>query len=86
MKKVNLTVAYHEEKLSALRLYLGQKELAVETELAAALENLYAKTVPANVREFIDLRAGIEAPVEKRKKPRPASEAVSPAPEGGEAD
>ena len=32
MKKVNLTVAYHEDKLSALRLYLGQKELAVETD------------------------------------------------------
>ena len=86
MKKVNLTVAYHEDKLSALRLYLGQKELAVETELAAALKNLYTKTVPANVREFIDLRAGIETPVEKRKKPRPASEAVSPVPEGGETD
>lgn len=68
MKKVNITVAFDEEKLSALKMYLGQKNTNVEKELAKALDALYGKTVPAGVREFIALRAGEELPTEKKKK------------------
>ena len=42
-------------------------------EMIRAAEALYGKYVPANVREFIDLRAGQpKAPV-KKKPPRPSS-------------
>ena len=54
MKQVNLTLTYGEEKLSALRRYMGKKELELETEMTDALTKLYEKYVPAPVREYID--------------------------------
>lgn len=68
MKKANITIAYDAEKLSALKLYLGQKNLPVEAELVAATDNLYIKTVPANVRDFIELQAGSGKQNERKKK------------------
>ena len=50
MKKTNITIAYAEEKLAALNLYLSQKTLTVEEELGKALDALYTKNVPAGVR------------------------------------
>ncbi len=58
MKKETLTIGFEAEKLTALKLYLGQKEQTVEGELEKSLEILYTKTVPAVVREFLDLRSG----------------------------
>ena len=68
MKKTNITVAFDDEKLSALKMYLGQKNTTVEKELTKALDVLYGKTVPAGVREFIALRTGAELSTEKKKK------------------
>lgn len=82
MKKATITLSYDEEKLSALKLYLGQKEQSLEAELTAAVENLYLKTVPANVRDFIDLRAGIEKTAERKKKPKPISAGAAPERDG----
>lgn len=59
MKKTTITISYDEERLNALKLYLGQKETTAEDELVKALDTLYSKTVPAGVREFIELRSGI---------------------------
>ncbi len=75
MKKDSITIPYDEEKLAALRLYLGQKGQSVEQEMVSAVDALYAKAVPSNVREFLDLRSGMEPKAaEKRKRPRsPAS-------------
>ena len=73
MKKTNITIAYAEEKLAALNLYLSQKTLTVEEELGKAL---YTKNVPAGVREFIELRAGLtpaSASTPKAKKPKPSA-------------
>ena len=63
MKKVTMTISYDEEKLSALKLYLEQKDTQVETELIKSLDTLYQKTVPAGVREFIELRSGSPEPL-----------------------
>ena len=70
MKTATITISYDEEKLAALRLYLGQKNQTVEEELLAATDNLYTKTVPGNVREFIDLRAGKTVSEPKKRKPK----------------
>lgn len=67
MKNATVMISYDEEKLSALRIYMEQKNLSVETELTQALENLYTKNVPANVRDFIDLR-GSQTKQSKSKK------------------
>ena len=81
MKKVTVTLAYDEEKLSALRLYLEEKHQQVEDELTKSLDALYAKTVPQSVRHYLDLRGGGErsaAPPPKKPKP----EAQPPSPRG----
>ena len=41
MKQTAITVTYDEEKISALKMYLAQKEQSVEDELEKALETLY---------------------------------------------
>ena len=73
MKKTSFNISFDEDKASALVLYLSQKGATVETELERALDTLYTKTVPAGVRDFIDMRSGIApAPVTpKPRKPKP---------------
>ena len=73
MKKTTFNISFDEDKASALVLYLSQKGMIAETELEKALDTLYSKTVPAGVRDFIDMKSGIASPsaVPKPKKPRP---------------
>lgn len=84
MKKANITISYDAEKLSALKLYLGQKNLSVEAELVTATDSLYIKVVPSNVRDFIELQAGTVKPNERKKKLKPQGEV--PAENRGECD
>ncbi len=72
MKK-NVTIAIHEEKLSALEMYLPQKNTTLSAELDRFVEQLYSRTVPQNVRDFIDMRTG-EKPVKKSGKRSRAEE------------
>lgn len=69
MKKTTVTVSCDEEKLSALRLYLARKNLSVEKELEKSLDTLYAKIVPAGVREFLELSSE-ENPASAVAKPK----------------
>lgn len=80
MKQVNLTITFDEEKLSALKRYMGKKELDLESEMTDALVKLYEKYVPAPVREYID-ESDVPASVPARSKrtakpitPKPAEE------------
>lgn len=59
MRKVNVSVLYDEEKLSAIKLYMKQKDMDIKTELEKAVNVLYQKYVPNNVREFIDMRSSL---------------------------
>lgn len=56
MKK-NITVSIDEEKLSAIEMYLGQKDTTITAELDKFVELTYTKVVPQNVRDFIDMMA-----------------------------
>lgn len=78
MKKINLTVSYEEEKVKALRWYLEQKGARLEDELGKAVDILFQKNVPANVRNYIckDADAPVETP--KPKKPKPDDRQVLP--------
>lgn len=67
MKKT-VTVSFDEDKLKALKIYLEKKNLNVEDELEQHLEVLYNKTVPAVVKEFIELNSDTAPKTEK--KPR----------------
>lgn len=65
MKKT-VSVSIPEEKLTALRMYMGQKNSTLEDELSKYAEQLYNKHVPQNVREYIAMTTG-EAPEPKRR-------------------
>ena len=73
MKKTTFNIALDENKAAALTLYLSQKGTTAEAELERALDVLYGKTVPAGVREFIDMCSGTASPsvAPKPKKPKP---------------
>ncbi len=70
MKK-SVTVSVEAEKLAALEMYLGQKNMGLSAELEKYSEQLYQKYVPSNVREFIELTAA-KKPPKKPKNTAPA--------------
>lgn len=57
MKKTSVGIMYDDEKLNAIRLYMSQRDLDFKEELEKSVDSLYAKYVPANVREFIDMKS-----------------------------
>ncbi len=65
MKK-SVNVSVDAEKLAALEMYLGQKNMKLSEELEKFSEQLYQKYVPSNVREFIELTVAKKPP----KKPK----------------
>jgi hypothetical protein len=68
MKKSNITISYDEEKLNAIRLFLTQKNLDLDTELTGVLDSLFKKHVPSSVRDFLELK-DVAAPSSPAKKP-----------------
>lgn len=54
-------VEYDYEKLEAIRFYLQDKNTTVEHELTDALDSVYRKNVPAQVREYIE-RKNVPSP------------------------
>ena len=57
MKKASINIFYDDEKLSAVRMYMKQKDIDIESELEKTIDSMYARYVPSNVREFIDMKA-----------------------------
>ena len=53
--KDKIVLSMSAEKLSALEMYLGQKNSTLKAEIDKYAEQLYTKIVPQNVREYIDL-------------------------------
>lgn len=84
MRKTSITISFDEERLSALKMYLEQKNMKVEDELEKSLESLYTKNVPAGVRDFLDMKSGTPTPAppkQRRQKPSISSAVGAPAPE-----
>ena len=73
MKKTSVSIMYDDEKLNAIKLYMSQRDLDFKEELEKSVDSLYAKYVPANVREFIDMKTVLNKPP-KPKKPKIESE------------
>lgn len=76
MKKTTITISYDEEKLNALKLYLKQKNMNLDDELIKSLDTLFNKTVPAGVREFINMKSKNTAEASKVSQNRNSSSAV----------
>lgn len=74
MKKTTFNIIlFDEDKAAALVLYFSQKGTTAEAELEKALDALYTKTVPAGVRDFIDMKSGTvsSSAVPKPRTPKP---------------
>ena len=75
MKK-SISISVNEGKLSAIEMYLEQKNTTLAVELEKYADQLYGKVVPQNVRDFIDMisdrkparKQKITAPVETEKQ------------------
>ena len=66
MKKTSVSIMYDNEKLNAIKLYMSQRDLDFKEELEKSVDSLYAKYVPANVREFIDMKSTISKQTKKK--------------------
>lgn len=73
MKKTSVSIMYEDEKLNAVKMYMSQRDLDFKEELEKSVDALYAKYVPANVREFIDMKSVLAKPP-KPKKQKPQEE------------
>ncbi|MCM1059894.1 MAG: DUF6103 family protein [Eubacterium sp.] len=72
--KNTVTVTLAPEKLSALTMYMKQKNTSAEAELEKYAEQLYQKNVPQNVRDFIDMMSEQSADKPKKKPDKKISE------------
>lgn len=71
VEKVELKVTMEPERLDALRYFLSAKEKSTpQKELERALEGLYEKYVPAEMREYLDSKC---RPAAARPRPRRTS-------------
>ena len=58
MEKETVSLGIEAERLEALTFYLQkEKTSSLQKELMKMVEELYEKTVPADVREYIEARA-----------------------------
>lgn len=76
-KKFTISVSFSEEKMTALQMYLKEKDSDLELEMSEFLDKLYAKTVPGSIRSYLSAKEKIEekAPAEP-SKPEPQPEEI----------
>lgn len=73
MKKVNITIAFDDEKLDALEFTLRKENASVQARMDEALKQLYEKSVPEPVREYLDSRVTPTTKVKRPPKPKSAA-------------
>ena len=77
MKKASVTVQYDEEKLNTVKIFLEKKGLNISDEIVKFIDGLYNKNVPAQVREFLELKRSSqkECVPKQNAKPKTRSDA-----------
>ena len=72
MKNVSITLTFDEDKLDALEFFLKKENSSVQCRMDEALKQLYEKTVPEPVREYLDSKTASAAkPKRPPKKTKP---------------
>lgn len=69
MKQAVVTIKYDEEKLNAVKQYMGKKDADFDAELKEVLGKMYEKYVPQAVREYIESRGDVAVCNQKGKPP-----------------
>ena len=72
MKKC-VSVYYDEDKYLALEMYAQQKGSSVPEELTQAMDGLYQRVVPANVRAFLDMKQESQKPKRRAQGSAPSA-------------
>ena len=63
-KRSIVQIEYDAEKLEALRFYLGERNATLENELIEAMDVIFRKNVPAQVRGYINRNAPMQKPID----------------------
>lgn len=63
-KRSIVQIEYDSEKLEALRFYLGERNATLENELIEAMDVIFRKNVPAQVRGYINRNAPMQKPID----------------------
>ena len=61
-----ISVPIDDGRLSAIEMYLEQKNSTLTAELEKYIEQLYGKIVPQNVRDYIEMLAASQKPRQRR--------------------
>lgn len=75
METVEITLAFDNERMDALSFYLRKEDTDVQKKMDEALKQLYEKTVPDAVREYLDAKT---APPKPKRPPRPSRAKTNP--------
>jgi len=66
MSMISISISFDEEKLAALDFSLAKENSTAQKRMEQALDELYEKTVPEALREYVNSKS---APVTKPKRP-----------------
>lgn len=80
MKKVNITIAFDDEKLDALEFSLRKENTSVQNRMDEALKQLYENSVPEPVREYLDSKAAPTSKPKRPTKPKPVTTELKASP------
>lgn len=74
MQKITVTLTFDDEKLRALDTYLKIENATVQKKLEEAMEQLYEKTVPKPVQEYVEAITGAKVkrpsrPIQAKQEP-----------------
>ena len=78
MKETVIQVRAELEKITAIRVFLSAKDVALEAELADHMDALYKKYVPTQVRDFIEKADALETQ-QRDSAPAPCVTGCKPA-------
>ena len=70
MKNSSITITYDSEKLTAIKKYMAMRQLDFENEIEKSVDAMYKKYIPANVREYIEMRLDDEPSEKPKSKPK----------------
>ena len=76
MEKNEITLSFDSERMRALTIYLKMENTTVQEKMDEAMRQLYEKSVPEPVREFLDI---VSAPPSRPRRPsRPSQPKADP--------
>lgn len=79
MQKITITLSVDDDRLEALQIYLKKENTTVQKKMSEVFMQLYEKTVPEQVQEFLTDRAAARS--KRPSRPTASKSALAPKPE-----